>query len=429
MPNSNVSRLQQTVRELSEPKTEKEKIKILARAFTEFDQEVEILQASHNELKKSYQQKIEELENSNHFLQVKLEEFDSITYYLNNILSNISQGLLFIDFSGGVTTCTPRAESILGVDSNNILYKHFWESFDDTAFGFSMKMVLATREAPEISEATFLRADGIKREFEIQTSLFLRKGEKTGTPVDVMQGLIVLIRDVTEVKTLQMIAQRNDRLKELGEMAALVAHEIRNPLGGIKGFASLLERDLKGMPELQQMASYIIQGTNHLNQQVAAILNYARPLMPEIEWFDLIILGKELIRHMKADESASKVEFLLEGPETLLAPIDPGLIRSALLNLLANAVQAMLEGGILTLSFHKDPTEVQISVNDTGIGILPEHISKLFMPFFTTKSDGNGFGLAEVQKIIKALAGVIEVKSEVGKGTTFTIKLPLKRKG
>lgn len=233
------------------------------------------------------------------------------------------------------------------------------------------------------------------------------------------------------MRQLQLLAMRHSRMHELGEMAAMVAHEIRNPLGGIKGFASLLERDLADQPALKEMASYIIQGTDSLNRLVTRVLHYARPIQMQLRPTDLIQLITELIEHVSADailsQSSEIVTALPAGPVTLL--IDPSLIKSAVLNLIVNALQAMPDGGKLSIGVTTTEDQALIAIADTGIGIPEENLEKIFSPFFTTKSEGSGFGLSETHKNIQIHGGAIAVASKVGVGTTFTIFLPFGRRG
>jgi signal transduction histidine kinase len=240
-----------------------------------------------------------------------------------------------------------------------------------------------------------------------------------------------MIRDVTEMRYLQTLADRADRMKVLGEMAAQVAHEIRNPLGGIKGFASLLKRDLISHPEMQQMAASIVEGTDNLNHLVDQILHYSRPVQAHTEATDLILLLKQVKEHIMADANIykSNINIHIETSFSKISlPLDTGLFKSALLNLIVNAIQAMPNGGTITLALRKQLYHVILSVSDTGTGIPEDLIPKLYSPFFTTKREGNGLGLIEVQKVIHAHGGTIDVTSIVNQGTTFIIKLPIKHK-
>lgn len=426
MVEPDIKQLKEFVKEASAQQSQQQKIETLTKAFELFSAHAERLEKSYAALKEQFQRLNIEYENVFGQLNQKLHELDAITYYLNSILSNISQGIFFIDLNGCVTTYNEAAQTILKIPSDKILFHPFWDHFADEAFGFSMREALGLQEPTGITYASFDSPLGTKLELEVETSFVLRQGEKKGTAVDAMQGMIMLLRDITEIRALQRVANRNDRLKELGEMAAMVAHEIRNPLGGIKGFASLLQRDLKDNPEMAQMAKYIIEGTDNLNRLVTTILNYARPIQPKVEMTDLVTLVKDLFQLIQADsnfQSKIKCEFNTRYNQ-MIVPADPQLLKSALLNLAVNSMQAMPDGGVLTFGLDSSEGQAVIKVSDTGIGIPSENLKKLFTPFFTTRTNGNGFGLAEVLKIVQAHGGTVDVKSEVDKGTEFTLKIP-----
>lgn len=337
--------------------------------------------------------------------------------YLNSILSHMSQGLLFIDFEGHVTTCNAAAEALLGINAHTVLHQLFSSHFRDDIFGFSMQEALKSRKAPKKGIAQIESSQGTTRELEIETTFVVSDSK----------GIIVLMRDVTELHHFQELAQRNDRLQALGEMAAMVAHEIRNPLGSIKGFASLLQRDLKEQQDLQRLAANIVEGADHLNRLVTNVLNYSRPMQARIESKDLITLVHEVCQHVEADAMfVPSIHLEIKSSlATLMAPVDAGMLQSAILNLIVNAIQAMPSGGALTITLSQDSKHALIIIADTGVGIPPENLQKIFSPFFTTKENGNGFGLAEVHRVIQAHGGHVDVRSVLGQGSTFTIKLPL----
>lgn len=223
------------------------------------------------------------------------------------------------------------------------------------------------------------------------------------------------------------VAIRNRSLKEINEMASLVAHEIHNPLGGIRGFASLLQRDLQDRPELLKLATAIVEGVDTLDRIVNQLLNSSKPLNLDLELHDLTPILQDLILHLNADETIDpRIELRFEETVNLrpvFALVDPGRLKAALLHLASNAIQAMPEGGELRFSLSENATEVLIKVSDTGVGISEENRAKLFSPYFTTRPEGHGFGLAEVHKIIQAHHGEIDLESRLNFGTTFTIHL------
>jgi PAS domain S-box-containing protein len=420
MTDSRLTELKHTTAAAVEMKSLQDGIDKLSQAFEIFSHETARLENSYEALQEKFTRINQKLEKSNRELHLKVSELDATSFYLNSLLNNISQGILFIKLSGVVSTYNPRAEEILGISQEKVLHSHFSTWFPDDLFCFSMKEALASKKAPETLFMTLSTIQGTQKELELSVKFDL-KGD------DASNGLIVLIRDITEMRRLQAIANRHYRMEELGEMAASLAHEIRNPLGGIEGFASLLHRDLNEMPEKQKMASAIIDGTRTLSTLVTNVLHYARPIKLRFATTDLVLLLKQVLELVKADSTYSQeIEYHLKfSASSILAPVDEEVLKTALLNLVVNAVQAMPQGGSLYVDLIQKNEFVTISITDTGEGISEENIEKIFSPFFTTKEEGNGLGLSEVQKVIQAHGGNIQVSSNLGKGSRFTIKLPL----
>ncbi|MFA6916346.1 MAG: ATP-binding protein [Parachlamydiales bacterium] len=432
MQEPSFSHLQHAAQEVAKSQTAEEKIASLIKAFELFNLETQNLAGAYEALKEQFKAVNLELEESNRQLKLKISELDVITYYLDSILSNISQGIIFIDLIGNITTYNSSAERILEVDRLDVLFQPFWNKFNDEHFGFSMSKALKNKRAPHMTFTTIKLPNGQMRELEIDTSFVLQKRNETtitrvSPTIDFMKGLIVILRDMTDLKRLQGIANRNDRMKELGEMAAKVAHEIRNPLGGIKGFAALLQRDLAANPELQKMAHYIVEGTDTINHLVNNVLTYSRPMDLHLESIDLNELLKEIIDYMRADAlMTAKHQLVIHSKdEKIFAPVDASQFKSALLNIVINGIQAMPDGGKIEITLRRDPKMAVVIVKDEGTGIAPENLENIFSPFFTTKEQGNGFGLAEVYKIMQVHGGTIDVESEIGKGSTFALHFPL----
>jgi signal transduction histidine kinase len=405
----------------------------LEQAFKQFSLETERLEFAYQSLQEQFKHVQKSLQESHTKLSGKLAELDFVTRYLESILNHISQGILFIDLHGIITTCNAKTEEILKVKAPQLLFHSFVDCFDDEAFGFSIQEALQTKMCPRICFVTRMLEKDLKIDLEIEpTFVSMSEGsfpldyrQPSSPPV---QGLLILIRNITEVRRLQQAANQSSRLKELGEMAAHLAHEIRNPLGGIKGFATLLQQDLVDRPELQQMATHIVEGTDSLNHFVSNILKYTRPFQPQFERINLKSYLEEIRLLLQADSSwdhSFSFDLSVESLDLMLS-IDPALLKSAILNLFVNAMQAMPNGGKISVTVEEVQSEVMITISDTGVGISQENLDKIFSPFFTTKETGTGLGLAEVQKVIQAHQGSIEVKSELNKGTSFIIKLPLK---
>lgn len=432
MSEPNLNQLKAIAAQLESSQPTSEKMASLKQAFQLFSDETKRLEHRYVQLKEDFRNINQELEATNTKLIQKVQELDTATNYLKNILTNMSQGLIFINLAGTVTTFNRAAERILGQASMDVLFQLYQKNFPDDLFGFSMQQALSQRQQPPTPLLVKRAGETESQELEVDVRFVLKeKDVATSTTrdehLDFTEGLILLIKDVTEIHRLRRTAERNDRLKELGEMAASVAHEIRNPLGGIKGFASLLQRDLKNQPHLQQMAAYIIEGTENLNRLVTNVLHYARPIQLNLEKVDLVPVMLDLLTSVRMDNTLSRgVEYQLNvDVDEVFVKVDTYLLRSVLLNLVVNAVQAMPSGGNITFSIHRDALNVMLDVSDTGVGIPQENLDKIFAPFYTTKAEGNGFGLTEALKVVQAHGGTLEVQSQTGVGTTFTVKIPV----
>ena len=220
--------------------------------------------------------------------------------------------------------------------------------------------------------------------------------------------------------------RRADRLSALGELSAGMAHEIRNPLGSIKGAVEILRADYRPEDPKYEFIQILLKETDRLNLIVQEFLGFARPKQPELQPADLneAIESVLTLTALEAKKAGVIVEKRLD-PSIGMRSLDMNLLRQAFLNLVLNAIQAMESGGVLTIVSTLRGDAIEITVADTGIGINEENRKKLFSPFFTTKKYGTGLGLAIAYRIIENHRGTIDVTSGPGKGTTFTVKIPV----
>lgn len=218
--------------------------------------------------------------------------------------------------------------------------------------------------------------------------------------------------------------RERDRLATVGEMAAGLAHEIRNPLGAIKGAAQYLIPTHENTTQ-NEFLNIIVNEVDRLNKIVSQFLNYAKPLAQNFTETDLGELLRNTIQMVSRDLPAD-IQITYQG-NSYFAVIDPSLTQQVFLNLIFNAIQAMPEGGRLTISMREIKNNIEILFEDSGIGIPPENLSKIFIPFFTTREGGTGLGLAISYKIVRAHQGKINVESKLHKGTKFIMTLPRKK--
>ncbi len=406
MADSIIEKLQQSAEKALQSSSINEAMQHLAKAFTLFTQESSRLQTAYNSLQNNFQSVNKELQTT--------------STYLQSILQNIDQGIVFINTEKVITLYNIAAENILKKNSEELFLKRYDYFFPDDFFGFSLSNALKYHLSLSVRYITLKSSNTLPIEIEIETNFINQKNQ---------QGLFIFLKDISQLQQLQMIAKRNDRMKKLGEMTTTLAHEIRNPIGGIRGYASLLYRDLEGLTSLQTMVKNIIDSTKGLEKLVTNVLFFAKPIQIEPKTCDLSQIVLKAVQFMKVDPNfPEKTQFETHiSHRPLLAPVDEQVLYRALLNLVVNAYQSMEGEGKITLSLLKRDHNALLTIADTGKGISTEDLHKIFTPFFTTKSRGHGLGLSEANKIIQAHNGRIEVHSQENKGTTFTITLPLRR--
>jgi len=231
-----------------------------------------------------------------------------------------------------------------------------------------------------------------------------------------------------QLKKMQEEVNQSRVLSALGEMAATVAHEIRNPLGGIGGYASLLARSIPPEDPKRKYVDKIIGGISSLNKIVGNLLAYTRKTNLQKQNTDLVTWAEAILAHAEIEIEKEKKQLFIERnfpSEPLNAEIDAERLQQVMLNLLMNAIQAIETDGKISVGISSNERFAEITVADTGNGIEPEHLKNIFTPFFTTKEQGTGLGLAIVKKIVDLHEGEITVESSTGKGTLFCIKIPL----
>ncbi len=216
----------------------------------------------------------------------------------------------------------------------------------------------------------------------------------------------------------------SERLAAIGELAAKVAHDLRSPLVTIGGYARQLQRNPRDTERLQRNIQVIVDEVERLERQLRDLLDFATPKPPKLQRLNLSEIVLRLAEIHRPSMEAAGIDFVMEVTGDFFAMTDEFQIERVLLNLWRNAVEAMPDGGTITVRLWREGEWIKLSVSDTGVGIPTEELTTIFKPFYTTKSSGSGLGLAICKKIVDEHGGQIEVTSEVGKGTTFTISLP-----
>lgn len=239
-------------------------------------------------------------------------------------------------------------------------------------------------------------------------------------------GQILILRDLGEVRRLQDEVRRQEKLAALGGLAAGVAHEIRNPLSSIKGLATFFSGQFEAGSEGREAAEVMVQEVDRLNRVITELLSFARPSDIKRLRVDIAPIVTRAVGLIQQDAANQGVQVELKMDDRLCPLlIDPDRMAQCLLNLLINAIEAMVDGGQLTVRCELvDPGEVRVGISDTGQGMAPDEMAKIFDPYYTTKSQGTGLGLAIVHKIVEAHGARLNVESAPGRGTTFLLHLP-----
>lgn len=352
------------------------------------------------------------IESARLFEQVALTEQE-----LENIFESMSDMMYFNSKDYVIKKINRAVSEKIGKPAGDIVGKKCYEVFhgmnEPKPECPHHKTVMTKRAFVEELEEPFLGGTFINS----SSPIFNSAGEFIGT--------VHVARDITEIKKLQEKLVLSERMAALGEVAAKVAHDIRNPLVSVGGFARRLEKKLDG--NLKEYASIIVNETTRLESILNEILSFVRGAKLEKEMVNINELVDEVTLLIKSELDERHIVFVKELAMLHEIYVDPNSIKEALLNVLTNAVQAIGSNGTLFAKTYISDDSAVIEVKDTGRGISDEVLPFIFDPFFTTKGSGTGLGLTITHKIIEKHNGRIEVESEVNRGSTFKVFLPLKR--
>ncbi len=374
-----------------------DKMQALEHAFAEFTRTT----AAMGEWYRSLQARVDELDRE---LEDKNRQLALANEYLSYILESMSDGVIAVDTAGCITRFNRAASEVLGYAPEDVVGKPFRDVFGREFAappGGRHPMELRTRNGRTfpVSERDAPIAD--------------RNNQRIGT--------VKVFEDLSEIETLRQRVRQKDRLAALGEMAATVAHEIRNPLGGLKGYAALLARDLPGEDPRARLVSKIIDGANQLELVVSDLLEYTRPVLLRLEEVSCAETAEAVLRYL--GEIPADIQVLNQVGVDHRVVADGMKLRQALLNILQNAVQSIEGPGEVAMASEQDAASTVFIIRDTGRGILPDLLEKVFSPFYTTREKGTGLGLAVAAKIVEAHGGKIWAESCEGRGSQFHIRL------
>ncbi len=411
-----------------------EQLEAFADSYASFNKTIEKLHQAYKDLEQKFENLNLELEHTNLKLRESLAEKEKVTNYLNNILESLTSGVLVVNLEERIALFNRAAEEITGYKTDEVLNRPYLE-------------VMGRGVDIQSTPVHTLRVGSshLNEEKEVLTKLQTKipLGYSTSLLQDSegnLLGAVEVFFDLSKIKKLEEEIARVRTLAALGEMAATVAHEVKNPLGGISGFADLLNRDIEEGDPRKKYVKKVIEGVDILNRIVMNLLDYTRSIKLDLRPIDFVKFLDEVVGFFEMDILREKKNIKIERfypSEKCGCFLDAEKFKQVVLNLLYNASQALPDGGLIQLSAGQETRNLEneipnstaekiisLKIKDNGIGMSEEVKNKLFTPFFTTKEKGTGLGLSTVKKIVQAHKGEIEVDSKLGKGTTVTIFIP-----
>lgn len=376
----------------------------LQEAFSNFTAASRSLEATYLKLQDEVRYLTGVLEETNQRLSKALIQAEESKDFLNGILQGLEEAIIVLDSRDRVIMLNRAAEQLLGVAPGERIGQPFSPNEGGIRQeGVETFWVTSQKKIPVIISQTRVRDSG-------------------GT----VRGSVLSIKDISRLKEMELQQERNKRLIAMGEMAAKLVHEIRNPLCSIELYASMLAADLAGSPHAD-LANGISQGISSLNHVLTNMHFFAvpqRPLFAEVDFQQIVNELFFMLRPL-VESKRIRMQKGFDGPVRLWG--DKELIKQALLNLLLNAVEATPEEGTVDIDLQPGPSgEMIVEVKDCGPGVPPQYLERIFDPFFSLKEKGSGLGLSIAANIMQSHGGVIRVQNNEGPGACFQLVFPLR---
>jgi len=351
--------------------------------------------------------------------------------YYATVIDSVGDGVIVVASNGMITLCNPAAEEITGFSSNQALGSEFNKLFVlETTLLEIVAKTIRTGITISDHENVVVRSTGRVTPVAVTCyPLVLDNGEHIGA--------ILTLKDITYIRELEAAIRQADRLSTLGTLAAGLAHEVKNPLGGIKGAAQLLERELEPGSEMLNYTRVMIRETDRIDHIIRELLELATPRTLKLTPVNLHKLLGDILLLQKQSAVDREIIFCKNfDPSIPDIMADEEMLTRLFLNLIRNSIDAMIDSGRLTVTSRvlsdyrmskndRQSRMVVIEVADDGPGIPQDDLENIWTPFFSTKSGGTGLGLTICHKIVSEHRGMIKAESDPGHGTKFTVLLPL----
>jgi len=347
------------------------------------------------------------------------EIFSTMRENMNSVMAGLEDGLLLFTRDARAVMISPAAEKFLGAPAGHLLGRRVTEIFP-LGHPLHEALHIESDELSEVAAETELQTSAGPRRVSVTVQAIQEDGER--------MGALVTLRDLDSLESINTQLQVSERLAALGRITAGVAHEVKNPLNSMRLWLENLKESLAAEQDgaSQQAVQVLDKEIDRLDAVVKRFLDFTRPMDIRLEATQLAELLKEVLEVARPQFQKSNIQLAqllpIDVPEVY---VDRALLKQAVLNLVLNAAEAMPSGGQLRLVLSRRGEMAEITVGDTGKGIPLENRQKIFQLFFTTRPGGSGIGLASTFRIVQLHNGSIDFTSEVGRGTTFRIELPL----
>lgn len=336
------------------------------------------------------------------------------------IIESIRSGLITTDLDGNIYTFNAAATEITGYTADQMSGRSIFSLFGNIKQPIALSLDIADTDQPPRFETDLVTPEGFAVRIGYNISpLFSESNERS--------GLIITFQDLTEIRSMEESIKRKDRLAAVGRVGAGLAHEIRNPLGAMRGAIQVLESNTPPESIQADLMSIILRESDRLNSIITNFLSYAKPKVGSFTEIDVCEAIRDTVKLLRHSPDVTEKHVLNEvlPSSPIFVSADSTQIKQVFWNLARNSINAMPTGGRLTIKLESVPNNrLQIVFEDTGVGMSPEQVERLFEPFSNSTSGGTGLGLSIVYQIIRDHDGVINVRSFEGEGTVITIVLP-----
>ncbi|MBT9141061.1 MAG: Sporulation kinase E [Dehalococcoidia bacterium] len=358
-----------------------------------------------NNIYHKYVASFESLKSKHQFLETEYNQLR------NEIFSDLGLGVLTVNETGKITYMNKEAQELLPVGEN-------WDIGSTKVFQ-SLLYETLTKQTHFKQHQVQIPFPGGVRAYSVNTApLFHEEGG--------LSGAVCVFQDETSKRALENELLQMEKFSLVAELAAGIAHEIRNPITTLRGFLQILSKEFRHETKGEEYCTMMIEEIDRANSILKEFLLLAKPTVPKVREVDLHVVLEEIFLLIESKSLLENVTIRKCYAKKLpLVKVDPAQMKQVFLNLATNAIQGMPEGGCLTISTSEENGKAVLKFSDTGIGMEESQIKKIFDPFFTTKEEGTGLGLTVSYRLVEAHNGKLYAESTTGKGSVFTVELPL----